>query len=114
MNPVQTKSQKTVLDAIMALLASTGRAPTMQEVADMTGKAVSTVHAHVVSLRSQGFLGSRSLLPGDGRFGKGWRAGVGYAANEAERVLVERHAENSLVKAVRAAMLDAQSLGEDK
>lgn len=107
-----TKFQKTVLDAVYAICAETGRAATIQEVAARVGKGISTVWKHAEHLKEQGMLlKGRGLQPGDGRFGEGWKKGVAYAASEAERVLVENHAEPQLVKAVHEAMVDAQSVG---
>lgn len=108
-----SKFQKVVLDAVCALCAETGRATTLQEVASRLGKAVSTVHRHAKTLKAQGLLApGQGLQPGDGRFGEGWRRGIAYAASEAERVLIEHHAEPGLVKAVKGAMTDAQSAQE--
>jgi len=106
-----SRFQKTVMDAVYALCAETGRAATLQEVATRTGRAISTIHRHAENLRTQGLLApGQGLQPGDGRFGEGWRKGAAYAASEAERVLVENNAEPSLVKAVKGAMEDAQSV----
>jgi DNA-binding IclR family transcriptional regulator len=106
-----SKFQKTVMDAVYMICAETGRAATLQEVSLRTGKAISTIHRHTENLRAQGLLArGQGLQPGDGRFGEGWRQGAAYAAREAERVLVENNAEPSLVKAVRGAMDDAQSV----
>jgi DNA-binding IclR family transcriptional regulator len=108
-----SKFQKTVMDAVYMICAETGRAATLQEVARRTGKAISTIHRHAENLRAQGLLArGQGLQPGDGRFGEGWRKGAAYAAREAERVLVENHAEPQMVKAVREAMVDAQSVQE--
>lgn len=107
-----TRFQKSVLDTICAVCAETGRAATIREVADRMGKGVTTVWKHTEALRAQGLLlQGRGLQPGGGQFGEGWKKGVAYAASEAERVLVEHHAEPQLVSAVHEAMVDAQSAG---
>lgn len=107
-----TRFQKNVLDAVCAICAETGRAATIKEVADRTGKGITTIWKHTETLKAQGLLlQGRGLQPGGGRFGEGWKKGVAYAASEAERVLVENHAEPQLVKAVHEAMVDAQSAG---
>ena len=112
MNQPLTKFQKAVLDAIYAICAETGRAATIQEVATKVGKGVSTVWKHAETLKEHGLLlQGRGLQPGGGAFGEGWKKGVAYAASEAERVLVENHAEPQLLKAVHEAMVDAQAVG---
>jgi predicted ArsR family transcriptional regulator len=107
-----TKFQKNVLDAVYAICAETGRAATIKEVAIHLNLGITTVWKHTEALRAQGLLlRGRGLQPGNGRYGEGWKKGVAYAASEAERVLVENHAEPQLVKAVHEAMVDAQSAG---
>jgi repressor LexA len=55
-----TRRQKAVLDAIQALLAETGKTPTLQEIARRCGlSSVATVHRHVTLLQERGILKRR-------------------------------------------------------
>ena len=78
-----TRFQKNVLDAVCAICAETVRAATIKEVADRTGKGITTIWKHTETLKAQGLLlQGRGLQPGGGRFGEGWKKGVAYAASE--------------------------------
>ncbi len=58
-----TRRQKEILDAIKDLMAETGRAPTLAEIARRCRLAsVSTVHAHLGLLQERGFVRRRKSL----------------------------------------------------
>ena len=111
----QTKFQKETLDAICAIVAETGRAATLQEVAQRTGKSVTTVHAQARALRAQGLiLPDRGLQPTDGRYRTGWRDGVDYLGKEVRRIVAEHHGGPAMERAVEDAVAGAAEAAGEK
>lgn len=109
----ETRQQKAVLDAIAGIVAETGRAATLTEVADRLNKAPSTIHRHVQGLIRAGLLlEGRGLQPADKRFGTGWVEGVAYLGREVERIMAEHHAPDAMVEEVQAAVQDAKKAAE--
>ncbi len=105
----ETRQQKAVLDAIAGIVAETGRAATLTEVAERLDKAPSTIHRHVQGLIRAGLLlEGRGLQPTDTRFGTGWVEGVAYLGREVERIMAEHHAPEAMEEDVRAAVEDAK------
>jgi DNA-binding IclR family transcriptional regulator len=65
-----TPKQRAVFDAVVAHWAENDQGPTLQDVAQRLGLAVSTVHSHVVKLRAAGVLvytGRQRLMVHGGR-----------------------------------------------
>lgn len=111
----ETRFQKAVLQTIARIVAREGRAATLIEVAKEMHRAPSTIHKHARSLVRLGLLqDSRGLQPVDARFTTGWREGVAHLGKEVERILVEHHAGEPLMKAVGAAVQDAMGMEEQR
>lgn len=107
----ETRAQKQVLDAVVAICAETGRAATMREVSERTGKGTSTVHAQVHRLIKQGLLrDGRGLQPVDSRYEAGWSDGVTYLGREVSRVLAENHCGKTLIGAVELTVSAAKAI----
>jgi len=107
----ETRAQKQVLDAVNMICAETGRAATIKEVAERTGKGNSTVHAQVQHLIKQGLLrDGRGLQPVDARYEEGWKDGVTYLGREIGRVLAENHAGKTLIGAIELTVTGAKAI----
>lgn len=58
-----TPKQKKVFDFIVSYTAKHGYAPSLEEIGDEYGLAISTVHQHVTALKTKGFLKRENFQP---------------------------------------------------
>ncbi|MDD3434848.1 MAG: transcriptional repressor LexA [Candidatus Pacebacteria bacterium] len=62
-NRALTPKQKKILDFITGFTKKKGYAPSLEEIADKFGLAISTVHQHVKALRDKGYLKKEDNQP---------------------------------------------------
>lgn len=109
-----TARQKEVYDAARRIIATTGRAITLKELAKHLGRAVSTVHIHVHGLARGGLMeqqprGGWMVLSPEGRsVAQGWTAARSFLQPRIEAAMVEHHASQALQGAVAEIFQAAQ------